>query len=139
MIEDYLSKALDPFPVRAYMTLPTIELIVPAMRFKRRQIDIRPVLFSDMDNDNRRRLLQAFVRFELRCKIYDPRVWLQLEGSTYADMINMSNETLRLNDHEELYCVHQYFRGLYGAVFAHCNQDSWLPERPVSKGADTDR
>jgi hypothetical protein len=88
---------------------------------------------SDMEKATRRHLLQAFIRFELRCKVYNPLVWSHLEGTKYADIINKSNEKLSLHDYEELYCVFEHLKGLYGAIFAHCDQDSWFPERSVSK------
>ncbi|CAJ0552309.1 Ff.00g062880.m01.CDS01 [Fusarium sp. VM40] len=132
-IEDYLSKSLDPFTARACMTLPTIGRIVPTAQFKGQETDIQPVVFGSMEKSIKRHLLKAFLRFELRCKVYHPRVWSHLEGTTYADMINKSNEKLGLNDYEELYCVFEYLKGLYGAIFAHCRQDSWFPERSVSK------
>jgi hypothetical protein len=132
-IEDYLSKSLDPFPARACMTLPTIGCIVAAAHFKGQGTDIQPVAFSGMEKSMRRHLLQAFIRFELRCKVYNPRVWSHLKETTYADMINKANKKLSLNGYEELCCVFEYLKGLYGAIFAHCQQDSWFPERQVSK------
>lgn len=138
-IEDYLSKSLDPFPARACMTIPTIGFIVPTAQFKGQGTDIQPIAFSSMEKSIRRRLLQAFIRFELRCKVYHPRVWwFHLERSAYADMIDRLNEKLSLNDCEELCCVFEYLKGLNGAIFAHCRQDSWFPERSVSKAAVPD-
>lgn len=129
-IEDYLAKSLDPFPARACITLPEISSIVPRMHFKGREADIEPVAFGAMRESERRRLLQAFVRYELLCKVYHPKVWPNLEGTTYADIVTSSHERLSLKEYEELYCVHEYLKSLYGAVFAQC-QDSWFPDRPT--------
>lgn len=138
-IEDYLSKSLDPFPARACMTIPTIGCIVPTAQFKGQGTDIQPVAFSSMERSIRRRLLQAFIRFELRCKVYHPRVWwFCREKPTYADTIDRSNEKLSLNDCEELCCVFEYLKGLYGAIFARCRHDSRFPERPVSEATVPD-
>ncbi|KAJ4005484.1 hypothetical protein NW752_002316 [Fusarium irregulare] len=77
-----------------------------------------------------RRLLQAFVRYELRCKIYDPRVWVHLEGTRYEGMVDRLNDRLTLSDCEELHCVFENVRGMYGAVLAQCKDDIWFPDRP---------
>ncbi|KAL6364319.1 hypothetical protein LRP88_02238 [Fusarium phalaenopsidis] len=129
-IEDYLAKSLDPFPARACMALPEISSIVPRMHFKGRDVDVEPVAFGAMRESERRRLLQAFVRYELLCKVYHPKVWPYLEGTTYSDIVTSSHERLSLKDYEALYCVHEYLKSLYGAVFAQC-QDSWFPDRPT--------
>ncbi|KAH7174212.1 uncharacterized protein B0J16DRAFT_403789 [Fusarium flagelliforme] len=138
-IEDYLAKTLDPFPARACMTLPTIGRLVPSMRFKGQETDIKPVSIGIMPAHTRHRLLQAFIRYELRCKIYDPRVWSQLHRTPYAYMIEQWNERLTLTDLEELHCVFEYVRGMYGAIFAQCNDDTWFPERPVPEVTTTMR
>ena len=138
-IEDYLAKALDPFPARACMTLPTIGRLVPSMRFKGQEADIKPVSIGVMPAHTRHRLLQAFIRYELRCKIYDPRVWSQLHMTPYAYMIEQWNERLTLIDLEELHCVFEYVRGMYGAICAQCDDDTWFPERPVCEVTTTIR
>ncbi|KAF4972699.1 hypothetical protein FSARC_764, partial [Fusarium sarcochroum] len=109
-IEDYLAKALDPFPARACMALPDIASVAPTVRFKGREVDVKPVAFGAMKETERRHLLQAFVR------------------TTYHDIIDCSNKKLMLKEYEALYCVHEYYRGLYGAVIAQC-YGSWLPDR----------
>ncbi|KAF4459658.1 hypothetical protein FALBO_13584 [Fusarium albosuccineum] len=129
-IEDYLAKALDSFPSRAYMVLPDLASVVPTMHFKGRAVDVNPVPFGTMKGPEKCRLLRAFVRYELLCKVYHPRVWSHIDGSAYAKIVKRSNEKLTLKDYEALCCVYEYFKGLYGAVFAHC-QDSWFPDCPI--------
>ncbi|RSL83900.1 hypothetical protein CEP52_016590 [Fusarium oligoseptatum] len=129
-IEDYLAKSLDPSPARACMALPEILSIVPRMHFKGRDVDVEPAAFGAMREPERRCLLQAFVRYELLCKVYHPKVWPYLEGTTYADIVTSSHERMSLKAYEALYCVHEYLKSLYGAVFAQC-QDSWFPDRPT--------
>ncbi|KAM0548791.1 hypothetical protein ACHAPJ_009788 [Fusarium lateritium] len=135
-IEDYLAKALDPFPARAYLTLPDLASVVPQMLFKGRKVDIKPVAFGAMRNAERFRLLKAFVRYELLCKVHHPKIWGRLKGDIYAEIIKRSNQNLMLKDYEALYCVHEYFKGLYGAIYAHC-QDSWLPDRQSRSNLNT--
>ncbi|KAI8716251.1 hypothetical protein NCS52_00918200 [Fusarium sp. LHS14.1] len=126
-IEDYLAKATDPFPPRAYMAVPGV--ISPGPWFKGKRIDVKPVKFIVLTCSERIRLLRAFsFRYELLCKIYHPRVWPWIEHSSCADRVELMHERFQLMDYKRLHCVHEYFRGVYGAIFAHC-QDSWLPDR----------
>ncbi|EKJ69281.1 hypothetical protein FPSE_10534 [Fusarium pseudograminearum CS3096] len=130
-IEDYISKASDPFPTRAYMTLPTMNRFAPTMRFKGREIDdIEHVSFADLDPSVQRRLLQAFIRFEFRCKIYHPFVWPLIQGTAYEDMIFNANKSLSMEDHEEIYCVSEYLNGMYSAIIVQSDDDIWFPDRP---------
>ncbi|KAM5374237.1 hypothetical protein ACJZ2D_006562 [Fusarium nematophilum] len=135
-IEDYLAKALDSFPPRAYLALPDLTSVVPTMYFKGRAVDVKPVPFGAMKESERCRLLRAFVRYELLCKVYHPRVWNHIEGSTHAEIVKRSHEKLTLKDYEALCCVYEYLKGLYGAVFAHC-RDSWFPDRPARSKSKT--
>ncbi|EYB24264.1 hypothetical protein FG05_30493 [Fusarium graminearum] len=130
-IEDYLAKSLDPFPVRACMTLPTIGRSAPCMQFKGKETDVKPVSFGMFPAHTQRRLLQAFISYELRCKIYDPRVWDPLERNSYASMVDRLNERLTLSDCEELHCVFEYIKSMYGAVKAQSTDDTWFPDRQV--------
>ncbi|KAJ4249802.1 hypothetical protein NW762_012145 [Fusarium torreyae] len=135
-IEDYLAKALDPFPARAYLTLPDLASVVPQMLFKGREVDIKPVAFGAMSKPERFRLLKAFVRYELLCKVYHPKIWKFLKRDRYANIIERSNQNLTLKDCEALCCVHEYFKGFYGALYAHC-RDSWLPDRQSRSNLST--
>lgn len=138
-IEDYLAKSLDPFPARACMTLPTIGRFVPSMQFKGKETDIKPVSFGMFPAHTQRRLLRAFIRYEMRCKIYDPRVWGPLQETSYADLVDQLNEKLTLSNREELHCVFEYLKGMYSALSAQCHDDHWFPDRPVAKAPVTDR
>ncbi|RSL55295.1 hypothetical protein CEP51_014570 [Fusarium floridanum] len=131
-IEDYLAKATDPFPSRAYMAVPG--LVSPGPRFKGKRIDIKPVKFITLNRAEKIRFLRAFLRYELLCKIYHPRVWPSIDISC-ADQVKFMHEKLPPVEKKELYCVDEYFKGVYGAIFAHC-QDSWLPDRPAPSSSD---
>ncbi|UPK92246.1 hypothetical protein LCI18_003181 [Fusarium solani-melongenae] len=128
-IEDYLAKATDPSPPRAYMAVPGITS--PGPRFKGKRIDVKLVKFITLTPSERIRLLRPFLRYELLCKIYHPRVWPWIKQSCCANQVKLMHEKLRPVAYKELYCVYEYFRGVYGAIFAHCG-DSWLPDRPAS-------
>lgn len=128
-IEDYLAKATDPFPPRAYMAIPGITS--PGPRFKGKRIDVKPVKFMTLTRSERVCLLRAFLRYELLCKIYHPRVWPWIERSGCAKQVEIMHEKFQPVDYKRLHCVYEYFRGVYGAIFAQC-QDSWLPDRPAT-------
>ncbi|KAM0418804.1 hypothetical protein ACHAPT_012245 [Fusarium lateritium] len=132
-IEDYLAKATDPFPPCAYLALPGITST--GLRFKGKPIDVEPVMFTALTSSERRRFLRAFLRYELLCKVYHPRVWNSIEQSSSASQVKFMHETLQPTEHKALHCVHQYFKGVYGAIFAHF-QDSWLPDRPAPDSAE---
>ncbi|KAJ4212803.1 hypothetical protein NW759_011444 [Fusarium solani] len=132
-IEDYLSKATDPFPPRAYMAVPGITS--PGPRFKGKIIDAKAVKFITLTRTEKARLLREFIRYELLCKIYHPRVWPGIEQTGYVNQVKFMHEKLRPVEYKELYCVYEYFKGVYGAIFVHCG-DSWLPDRPASCSSD---
>ncbi|KAH7268045.1 hypothetical protein B0J15DRAFT_577909 [Fusarium solani] len=133
-IEGYLSKATDPFPPRAYMAVPGITS--PGPRFKGKIIDAKAVKFITLTRTEKARLLRAFIRYELLCKIYHPRVWPGIEQTGCANQVKFMHEKLRPVEYKELYCVYEYFKGVYGAIFVHCG-DSWLPDRPASCSSDS--
>ncbi|EEU35057.1 uncharacterized protein NECHADRAFT_44838 [Fusarium vanettenii 77-13-4] len=128
-IEDYLAKATDPFPPRAYMAVPGITS--PGPWFKGKRINIKPVKLMALTPSERTRLLRTFIRYELLCKIYHPRVWPWIEHSSCANQVKIMHEKFRPVDYKGLHCAYEYFRSVYGAIFAHC-QDSWLPDRPAA-------
>ncbi|RFN45628.1 hypothetical protein FIE12Z_10130 [Fusarium flagelliforme] len=139
-IEDYLAKSLDSFPARAFMTVPTIGRVIPSMQFKGQDTDIKPASFGKMPAHTRRRLLRAFVRYELRCKLFDAQHRAPLAQSDfYEDILRQLNETLTLTECEELHCVFQYYRSVYGAVLAQCGDDHWFSDRPLPKATPTER
>ncbi|KAJ4129132.1 hypothetical protein NW768_007665 [Fusarium equiseti] len=68
-IEDYLSKATSRFPPRAYMSLPDLSWGTGS-KFRGRSLDTKLVPFTTLRRSERYRLLRAFVRYELVCKIH---------------------------------------------------------------------
>ncbi|CAG7566013.1 unnamed protein product [Fusarium equiseti] len=139
-IEDYRAKSLDSFPARAFMTVPTIGRVVPSMQFKGQDADIKSASFGKMPAHTRCRLLQAFVRYELRCKLFEAQHRDPLSQSDlYLDILQELNGKLTLTECEELHCVFQYYRSVCGAVLAQCGDDHWFPDRPLPKATATER
>ncbi|KAF4973353.1 hypothetical protein FSARC_331 [Fusarium sarcochroum] len=127
-IEDYITKATDPFPPRAYLGLPEMTS-GNGRRFKCRLVDKRSILFTDLTSSERLRLLRGFLKYELVCRIYRAFSWCK---SDYAVSLHEIVEKLlgrtQDRDRKVLASIHEYYRGVYGAIFAHC-QASWLPDR----------
>ncbi|KAF5672274.1 hypothetical protein FHETE_3772 [Fusarium heterosporum] len=126
-IEDYITKATNKFPPRAYMGLPDLKTGTGSY-FKGRPVNTDPVRFTTLTSSERQRLLACFLRYELLSKIHHPQVWTIRERIKLYNKIAQSYGLSRLSN-LELPSVHEYYRGLYGAIFAHC-QDSWLPDQP---------
>ncbi|EEU33785.1 uncharacterized protein NECHADRAFT_89123 [Fusarium vanettenii 77-13-4] len=132
-IEDYVSKATDPYPPRAYLALPNIS--GGDRLFKGKTVGIKPVSFSSLMASEKRRFVGAFLKHEMICKVYNPQVWSMLKDTHYATLLAEEEKKLLFTELKELYCVHEYMKAAYGAIFAHC-QDSWLPDRPAVSASE---
>ncbi|KAF4978448.1 hypothetical protein FZEAL_5173 [Fusarium zealandicum] len=93
-IEDYVSKATDPFPPRAYLTLPAFISGGTGMHFMGRNVDIKRAQFSEFTTSERNAFLRAFLRYELLCKVYHPQVWDLVKQSSYPDLVKTLNDEL---------------------------------------------
>jgi hypothetical protein len=128
-IEDYISKATSDYPPRAYLGVPDLE--TGNISFMGNLLETRILRFTSLTRSERYRLLRAFVRYELLCKI----------NSISYDRWTVPNGFENFNafgapDPKALLSVHEYYKALYGAVIAHCG-DAWLPGLPSSSSATT--
>ncbi|KAJ4125398.1 hypothetical protein NW768_009015 [Fusarium equiseti] len=130
-IEDYISKATSEYPPHAYLGLP--DLKTGKASFMGSPLETRIISFSILTRSERYRLLRAFVRYELLCEIHNTREnrWRVPEKFRNFNDFGKPNAP----DPKALLSVHEYYKGLYGAVFAHCG-DAWLPDLPSSLSAD---
>lgn len=69
-IEDHLAKATDSCPRHVYRALPEIATGWTGTRYRGELVDIKPVFFSYLRPSERCRLLQAFLRLEVICKLF---------------------------------------------------------------------
>ncbi|KAM5374760.1 hypothetical protein ACJZ2D_006404 [Fusarium nematophilum] len=127
-VDDYASKATDPFSPRAYLTLPSI-ISGNDRLFKGRAVDIKPIVFNELIATERHRFLGAFLRYEMLCKVYSPPVWALIEHTRSADLVAEVYEKLQPQERMSFWGVFEYVKAAYGSIFAHC-QDAWLPDRP---------
>ncbi|KAL6918714.1 hypothetical protein FSHL1_002715 [Fusarium sambucinum] len=142
-IEDYMSKATSSNPVLRYLSLPSIV-------YTDTDTDNR-VTLDDLTPTERYRLFRAFLRYEMLCKVFDPKVkdavgadyqWIggsyhqtwygnneQSPGlERYWRIAHDSWETLDPWLYESLHCVWDYIQACYGAVLAHV---AWADKYPA--------
>lgn len=130
-IEDYLTKATALFPPREYLCLPDLLSIKRNLVFKGRIVTTR-FDAANLTDSERKRLLRAFLRFELICKICqyrnshggNRRLW------NCESLYKCRGQKFQASEREALGCVYGYLESLYGAMFAQYS-DSWLPDIPV--------
>lgn len=134
LVEDYLGKAVSKYPPRAYHNLPESYL---------EGSDAHAFNIKGLTTPERTRIIRAFLRHELICKVYHPRHrgLPRTYESERPDILNGQGEWTILSlygpqqwthwDFEELVCVHKYFCSLYGAVFAR-ESSAWLPRQPTT-------
>ncbi|KAF5540021.1 hypothetical protein FPHYL_12146 [Fusarium phyllophilum] len=124
-IEDYISKATSVYPPRAYIGIPDVR-DGSGSYFEWQRLETNIVKFTSLTSAERHRFLSAFMRYELFCKIFPPRVHNYEEqlarGRRLATMCRGSDWRILLS-------VHEYYGTVYGALFAH-GANSWLPDIP---------
>ncbi|KIL85874.1 hypothetical protein FAVG1_10843 [Fusarium avenaceum] len=127
MIEDYATKATSIYPPRDYLGLPDL-VLGNESEFKGQRLGTKKVRFPFLSPTERYRFLRAFLRHELFCRVYHPKYWHFTELDDPEDLRARygTSESPSLND---LSSVHEYYKSVYGALSAHC-QDSWLPDIP---------
>ncbi|KAH6880795.1 hypothetical protein B0T10DRAFT_581442, partial [Thelonectria olida] len=119
-IEDYITKATAIFPPREYLCLPNL----PSTR----QLIFKGLIIGNRFDATRladlewKRLLTAFLRYELICKIRHP----------HKRQYRLERRDFQPTEREAIRCVHQYLESLYGAMFAQCGE-SWLPKSPSTR------
>lgn len=105
-IDDYLSKATAQNTAEAYLQGPHrtyIDTVGP-----------QRITLLDLSPQERLRFFQAFIKFEVLCKLSSPRV------HKARDMIRMKVPKLSSWEKEASMCVYEYMRASYSAMFAQC-------------------
>ncbi|KAJ3534300.1 hypothetical protein NM208_g7598 [Fusarium decemcellulare] len=128
-IEDYVSKATDAFPPRAYLALPPVAAGGDRL-FKGCSVGIKSVSFSTLRSSEKSRFIAAFLKYEMLCKVYNPAVWNVIKGTRDADLLLAKHDKLPATELRALFCVREYVKAVYGGMFGHC-QNAWLPGRPI--------
>ncbi|WQF88155.1 hypothetical protein CDEST_13169 [Colletotrichum destructivum] len=124
-VEDYLTKATAVLPCREYICLSELSIIRNQLTFKGRPVSNR-FDAANLTGLERKRLLRAFLRYQLRCLIFQGRGRFV---DKYFDkaLHQYGDQKFQPSDQEAIRCVHTYVKSIYGAIFAQCS-DAWLPE-----------
>lgn len=128
-MEDYITKATAIYSPRAYLALPGLSPKRSEPQFRNKSIGLKLLKLVDLSDLERKRLLRAFLRYELICKVYHPRQGTPAELDTIDQQSIRANFRLQGGEYEAIKCVYGYVGDLYGAVFAH-HADAWLPSIP---------
>ncbi|KAF5663334.1 hypothetical protein FDENT_13162 [Fusarium denticulatum] len=126
---EIFEKATSRSPPREYLCVPNIRASAAdghsVFRGQRITASFRTDILTDTE---RKRFLQAFLLFELNCKVVKagaaPR-FRPGHGVSYE----VPKVMISLRDDDALRCIHTYVCSLHGAIFAQCG-DAWLPEPP---------
>ncbi|KZL76575.1 hypothetical protein CT0861_05703 [Colletotrichum tofieldiae] len=134
-IEDYLTKATAVFPPREYICLSGLSPVQTQLTFKGHSVSTR-FDAANLTGPERKRLLRAFLRCQLRSVIHRDGDWDSI-GCCMKELYQYRGQQFQPFDREAILCVHTYLGALYGAMFAQCS-NSWLPEiTPDSTSSDT--
>jgi hypothetical protein len=115
LIEDYMGKATSSSPVEAYLKHP------PEITYTNTS---KRVTLDDLTPMERYRLFRAFLKFEVLCKVYDPRVALPMLG--WDELAHASWEHMDSSLYESIHCVYEYVGASFGGLFARL---AWAQER----------
>ncbi|PCD20891.1 hypothetical protein FGRA07_05043 [Fusarium graminearum] len=116
-LEDYVTKATAYFPPREYLCLPDIQEPWAEAYSKFRGSKVTPRFNSaNLTTLERKRLLKAFLRY-----------YLTSEANFLAPVpTGIPPHKVSKAEEQALICISNYFKSLYGAIFAQCT-DTWLP------------
>lgn len=127
-IKDYLTKATASFPPREYLCLPDLSPNRTRLMFKGQEVS-EGFDVTELTDEERKRLLRAFLRYELICSMRDCRASYDIEWDEER-LYEYSGHKFCPSEREAILCVQKYLTSLYAAMFAQCS-DSWFPDTPV--------
>lgn len=149
-MDDYLSKATASFLPLAYLRLPDWSHESFAWEAPQRLFNGQPrsdIHFYSLNINERRRLLQAFLRYEIMCRVYHPlpepySAFLGTGSGTVIPAVEFSRWDWHLTHRNDddichtyeihlMQSVHEYYRCLYGALAAQITETATtLPQPP---------
>ncbi|SCO42177.1 unnamed protein product [Fusarium fujikuroi] len=103
-IDDYLSKATAQNTAEAYLRPPRRTYIDT--------VDPQLITLHDLNPQERLRLFQAFIKFEVLCKFSNERVYHALTKLRPKLKLGLSSW-----EKKALMCVHEYMKASYSAMF----------------------
>ncbi|KAJ3541692.1 hypothetical protein NM208_g4485 [Fusarium decemcellulare] len=125
-IQDYITKATATFPPRAYLCLRDMSSSRETWTFRSQPVsDIRKFILSDLEDLEMKRLLRAFIRYELIIRLLKGRGRKRLNEAGWKLKKYLSLD-FPYWETEAIRSVGEYIETLYAAMFAQCGE-SWLP------------
>ncbi|KAJ4311428.1 hypothetical protein N0V84_010450 [Fusarium piperis] len=115
-MSDYMAKATSPSVPRAYLCLDNVSRGRSRSRYTHEPFNLNQLNYSE-----KKRLLQAFLRYELFCRVEHPRTKKEDEKKRTRFLASKGGNRLNKCELEGIRCVHEYARSLYGALLAHCS------------------
>ncbi|KAM5354084.1 hypothetical protein ACJ41O_000734 [Fusarium nematophilum] len=127
-----LAQLPDPFQHQDHATVECLDRLYdrlsPFMEdYITKATSVFPPRVDALSGAERRRLLKAFLKYELLCKIY--QMTQRVRPPTPHDDLFAAVFGNRAWEREAIRCVNGYVRDLYEEVFARL-ADSWLPDVP---------
>ncbi|KAI1117153.1 hypothetical protein F5Y14DRAFT_457987 [Nemania sp. NC0429] len=111
-IEDYLTKATSACPPREYLCLPSRQ---GQLMFQDRVITRNRFYAAKCSKAERRRLLKAFLKYELMCKFLE---WVE-------DGPRSLRKCLANEERRDMSCVRAYLQSLYKATILQCSNPDY--------------
>ncbi|KAJ4012360.1 hypothetical protein NW752_008034 [Fusarium irregulare] len=116
-IEDYMGKATAPDPVMEYLRHP------PEITYTntKKRVDL-----DDLSPLERYRLFRAFLKYEMLCKICDPRLFGLMDAGQWNKKSRLSWLHMDSRLYESVHCVNEYIKASFGGLFARL---AWAQKR----------
>ncbi|KAH6991870.1 hypothetical protein EDB82DRAFT_553758 [Fusarium venenatum] len=120
-IEDYITKATAYYPSREYLCLPQIHDAHGGRYLMFKGTKVVPQFDSArLTALEKSRFIKAFLMYTLTRKC----------DSVLYVYPKLRPRKVTKAEEEACFCIASYFRSLYGAIFAQCTDDAWLPSNP---------
>ncbi|CAG7562034.1 unnamed protein product [Fusarium equiseti] len=116
-IEDYMGKATASDPVLEYLRHP------PAVTYTNTK---KSVTLDDLPSLERYRLFRAFLKYEVLCKVFDPRLVDLMPKSEWDEKSRASWKHIDSRLYESIHCVNEYVKASFGGLFARL---AWAQKR----------
>ncbi|KAH7183613.1 uncharacterized protein B0J16DRAFT_402137 [Fusarium flagelliforme] len=116
-IEDYMGKATASDPVMEYLRHP------PEITYTNTK---KRVTLDDLSPLERYRLFRAFLKHEVLCKIFDPRLVDLKPQTEWGETSRASWVHMDSRLYESIHCVNEYVEASFGGLFARL---AWAQKR----------
>ncbi|KAL6918305.1 hypothetical protein FSST1_009800 [Fusarium sambucinum] len=121
LAEDYITKATASFPPQDYLCLPQMQRPSANGHLMFRGVAVTPRFnLADLTTLEKKRVFKAFIRHELMARAI----------SLFSCETQVPTRLISQRESDCILCVREYYRTLYGAMFAQCS----FAKIPVTPG-----